>query len=182
MHHIEPENINKFSINTKKKIYYNISDLKNPEDKNILIVGAGDAAFDCALNLSIKNKIVVINRGRKIKALNLLNNRLKENNSIEYIDNTIIKNIISKNKEEVILISNNIEIKKKFDIILFAIGRKPDFTFISSQILEKRLELETKKVLFFIGDIINKNYRQTSIAVGDGVKVAMEISSSENLK
>ncbi len=179
--HIEPENINTFSINTKKNIYYNISDLKNPEDKNILIVGAGDSAFDYALNLSNKNKIVVINRGKKIKALNLLYNRLKEKNSIKYLDNTIIKNINSKKKEEVILNSNNIEIIKTFDIILFAIGRKPDFSFISSQMLEKRLELETKKVLFFIGDIVNKNYRQTSIAVGDGVKVAMELSKLESL-
>ncbi len=180
--HKESDIVNTFSINTKKNIYYNISDFKNPKGKNILIVGAGDASFDYALNLSSKNKIVVINRGKKIKALNLLHNRLKKNTSIEYLDNTIIKNIISKKREEVLLISNNIEIIKTFDIILFAIGRKPDLSFISSQILEKRLELETKKVLFFIGDIVDKNYRQTSIAVGDGVKVAMEISNLENLK
>lgn len=170
----EPEIIRKLSKKSKKFIYYNIYDLKNPRDKIILIVGAGDAAFDYALNLSRNNKVTIINRKVKIKALNLLQERVKNNRSIEYKENTIIKHIIE-DTQRIILTSNNQQIEKTFDIILFAIGRIPDLNFISSQIMKKRLELETKKVLYFIGDISNGNFRQASIAIGDGMKAAMEI-------
>ena len=40
------------------------------------------------------------------------------------------------------------------------------------------------KQIWFIGDVINEHYRQVSIALGDGLKTAMEIQSlthDENL-
>ncbi len=175
----EPDIISKLSQKSQKIIYYNIYDLNNPKNKNILIVGAGDAAFDYALNLSRNNKVMIINRKEKIKALNLLQERVKNNRAIEYKKNTLIEHIID-DTQRIILNSNNQHIEKTFDIILFAIGRIPDLNFISSQIMKKRLELETNNVLYFIGDISNGNFRQASIAVGDGIKVAMEINKLLN--
>jgi len=34
---------------------------------------------------------------------------------------------------------------------------------------------EKKKQLYMVGDVVNRNYRQTAIAVGDGIKTAMRI-------
>lgn len=177
LRHKEPDIIKLLSKNIIKNIHYNVCDLNDPKNKKILIVGAGDAAFDYALNLSVYNKVTILNRTIRIKALKLLENRIIENPAIEYISNSCILNITSENNFHSVWISTESKKeKKKFDKILFAIGRKTDLSFISSQILKKRVELETEKVLHFIGDIVNGELRQATIAVGDGIRTAMEIS------
>ena len=56
------------------------------EGKRVVIVGSGDAAFDYALNLGRKNKVIILNRGDKPKCLPLLWERAQKVANITYQD------------------------------------------------------------------------------------------------
>jgi len=61
------------------KIFSEVFPLLKEEGKDILIVGAGDAALDYALNLASKNQVIILNRGSSVKGLSLLFNRVRGN-------------------------------------------------------------------------------------------------------
>ncbi|HNT36562.1 MAG TPA: hypothetical protein PKH07_16365, partial [bacterium] len=61
------------------------------------------------------------------------------------------------------------------DYLIGAIGREPQLDFVDTQLLERTAELEEHGSLYRIGDVRNGIFRQTSIAVGDGVLAAMSI-------
>lgn len=164
------------SIEVSKRVFYEVYDLRETSGSDIVIVGAGDAAFDYAINLSRTNKVTILNRSAKIKALKVLVDRVTNNNNITYLTNTDIKSITIKNGK--LLLTCNSEKSKleiNTDYLLIAIGRKPNNEFLSKSIFEDYKELVKKKKLFPIGDIKNENKRQTSISTGDGIKTAMEI-------
>jgi thioredoxin reductase len=61
--------------------------------------------------------------------------------------------------------------------LIGAIGRIPKMEFISDRLRNQVEELKKEQLLYFIGDVKNGIFRQTSIAVGDGVRAAMQIHS-----
>lgn len=147
---------------------------KMEKQKNIIIIGAGDAAFDYALNLANQggNNIKILNRNDKLKCLPLLFNRVKANPHIEYIENCELQAVESLANE--LIINTNIE-KFNCDYLLFAIGRSDNRSFIGDSVKNNEIMLLNDKRLHYIGDICNGLYRQISIATGDGVRAAMEI-------
>ena len=67
------------------------------------------------------------------------------------------------------------------DNLLAAIGREPDLSFLSKNILQLKDKLISKERLYFIGDVTNNIFRQASIAVGNGVLTAMKIYQKSTL-
>jgi thioredoxin reductase len=63
----------------------------------------------------------------------------------------------------------------KVDLLIGAIGRDPQLDFISGIFHQKAIQLESSGELYYVGDVANGVYRQTSIAVGDGILAAMKI-------
>lgn len=61
------------------------------------------------------------------------------------------------------------------DYLIAAIGRYPNVEFLSESQSVRPENLVSKGLLYKIGDVKNEIYRQTSIAVGDGVRAAMKI-------
>ncbi|MFC1659070.1 NAD(P)/FAD-dependent oxidoreductase [Pseudomonadota bacterium] len=155
--------------NIKNKVFYDVYDLLNAKNKHIAIIGAGDAAFDYAINLSKKNNIIkILNRGNKIKAIKLLRDRCDKIKNIEYLENISVKKIEPDKNPKKIKLTTNSSQKIVVDYFLVAIGREPNL-----DILEERLKNNDR--LFIIGDAKNGVLRQTAIAVGDGLKVAQKI-------
>ena len=62
------------------------------------------------------------------------------------------------------------------DYLIGAIGREPNLDFIGNSISSQMKTLQSQGLLSLIGDVKNDIYRQTSIAVGDGVLTAMQIA------
>ena len=158
--------------NLKTKVFYDIYKLGQIKNKNIAIIGAGDCAFDYALNLCSNNKVTILNRRNRIKALPILQNRVSKIESINYFDNIIVKQIELKN-DKIYLSSIPDIVSTIFDYILIAIGREPNLDFINKDIMKNPNVLQ-------IGDVKNGEFRQTSIAVGDGTFTAMKISKLLN--
>ncbi len=168
----------------KSKIYYEVSDLLDLEGKSIAIIGAGDAAFDYALNLSKKNNVIILNRGKNIKCLPLLYDRVEKTNSIKYQDQTLVLKITEFSGSRLILKcrKNNEDVDIISDYVILAIGRDVQFDFMTENLKERRSELEKEGLFHFIGDVNGRIYRQTAIAVGEGILAAMKIEKKHQGK
>ncbi|HUU77915.1 MAG TPA: NAD(P)/FAD-dependent oxidoreductase [candidate division Zixibacteria bacterium] len=160
-------------LKSKNLIFYEPNDI--PEEKkikaNIAIIGGGDAAFDYALNLVQKeSKITILHRNEFLSCLELLYYRASNINEITIETSKIVNEfqITSDNKVRLIINKENPLI---FDFVLLAIGREPN------DILVKKFpnELFEKGLIYQIGDLVNQEFRQISIATADGIQCAMEI-------
>ena len=153
------------------KVFYDIFKLGPIKNKDIVIIGAGDCAFDYALNLSEFNQVTLLNRNDRIKALPILQERCSSSSNIQYLEKISVLKIESVNNQ-LLLICNNSE-KLTADYLLIAIGRESNLDFIKNDLLNNLK-------VFQIGDVKNRQFRQTSIAVGDGSFTAMNINKILN--
>lgn len=154
-------------------VFYEVYPLLGTKGKKIVIVGAGDAAFDYALNLARANTVVILNRGRQIKALPVLQSRAQESPQITYCENTKLIEIIPSYEGLQLTCASGAErFTLPADYLLFAIGRRPALDFLAESLPVE--ELRDRGRLYFVGDVKNDLYRQTAIAVGDGVLAAMQ--------
>jgi pyruvate/2-oxoglutarate dehydrogenase complex dihydrolipoamide dehydrogenase (E3) component len=70
--------------------------------------------------------------------------------------------------------------KYSLDYLIFATGRDPALEMIGDEFREKFGKLQDEHRLYLAGDVKNGIFRQLSIAVGDGVRTAMEIFQHES--
>ncbi|MBO8160799.1 MAG: NAD(P)/FAD-dependent oxidoreductase [Thermosipho sp. (in: Bacteria)] len=138
--------------------------------KKLAIYGAGDVAFDGAIKARLSGiDVHIFNKGDRIKALKRLVN-IAKSLKICYHEN---EKIISVACEDSLTLST-IKQKYSFDALLLATGRKVDLSIVKSN------------SVYLIGDVAHPGQRQASIAVGDGIRVAMEIIQrrlyGENIK
>ncbi len=161
----------------REHVTYEIYPITDLEGKNLLIVGAGDAAFDYALNLARRNTVTIANRGTRIKALPLLVERLKRSGKIDYLENASVRRIGrgARKPLSVGLAHEEGERRLEVDYIICAVGREPRMDFYSKELLTLREDLKKQEQLFEIGDVVNGIYRQAAIAAGNGVEAAMRI-------
>jgi thioredoxin reductase len=161
----------------RERVFYEIYPLLNLQEKLIAIVGAGDAAFDYALNLGDRNDILILNRGEQLSCLPLLWERAQNYPRIKYIQNTRITQLSQSPGEKIFLkcsTPNGLD-SLEVDILVGALGRDPQLDFISGQFAKKAIQLEGLGALYYVGDVVHGLYRQTAIAVGNGILTAMKI-------
>lgn len=159
------------------RVLYEVWSLLKLTGKTIAIVGAGDAAFDYALNLSTKNQVLILNRSQRRKSLALLEERVALSPNIRYYSNTSLVGIGGASKGELQLdcLSPAGSFTIFADYLVGALGREPRLDCLPTAFRQKSSWLVGRKLLYFIGDIKNGIFRQTAIAVGDGLQAAMEI-------
>lgn len=163
------------------KVFYEVRRILDVTNKRIAIIGAGDAAFDYALNLGRKNEVCILNRSNRLKCLPVLNDECDKNPNITYKSNAFIEKIESLNEQLYLTCNCNGEIKQRVaNYLLIAIGREPDYRVVGKSLEKSFNDLINAKRLFVIGDLHNDEYRQLSLSVGDGIKAAMEIFKEIN--
>lgn len=158
-------------------LYTEVYPLINEKNKQIIILGAGDAALDYALNLARNNEIIILNRGTKIKGLTLLWDRIQKVDSIKYLSNRDISKVVRDDSGRIMISAGKGPDTESFecDYLLTAIGRDPELGLFQGEFSKNIEILQDKKRLYFIGDLHNGSYRQTALAVGDGIRAAMQI-------
>jgi thioredoxin reductase (NADPH) len=159
-------------------VYHEIAQLSRVKGKKFIIIGAGDAAFDYALNLSRANEVTIINRGTAVKCIPLLWNRVMNVPNVSYHTEVVISRIFfagEGNPLNQVCVESEKGIQYWADFVIFAIGREPQLDFLSEKLILRQDELIAGGKLRFAGDVKNNNFRQTAISVGDGIMAAMVI-------
>jgi thioredoxin reductase (NADPH) len=184
----------------RNRVFSEIHPLLNERNKHIVIVGAGDAAFDYALNLVKKrNSVTILNHGREVKCLQLLWDRASRQPTIRYRDRIALSRVevdgtanrlrlaLSRNTEQDRdLLASSLTRQTEgarvphetddtpewmaADYLVFAIGREPQVDFLSADLLERGSHR-----LHLVGDVKNGPLRQAAIAAGEGLRAAMQI-------
>lgn len=163
------------------RIFYEIADLPDSirldKSAKIAIIGAGDAAFDYALNLAEMHSVTIFSRADATRCLPLLERRARNCSSISRSARTVLKRIHPEGtglKLELLPAgagAGNRSFSAHFDCLIAAIGRTPVLDFLGRPVSEA-----PDSKIYFIGDVKNGIVRQTAIAVGDGVHAAMDIA------
>lgn len=162
------------------RLLYEILPLLHLSDATIVIIGAGDLAFDYALNLGRRNRILILNRGAQPRCLGLLLERARACPQIEYRTQTTLQHVQPGIDKPLMLTLRSPEGDWCFecDYLVGAIGRQPQLDCLAPPLLERRHELEQAGVLYFAGDVRKGWLRQAAIAAGDGLQAAMLIQAA----
>lgn len=155
-------------------------------DKEVAVIGGGDVAIEDALFLTkFAKKVTVIHRRDELRASKILEKRAKENEKIEFLWNTEVKEFLGSDKLEVIKVVNNLtkeESEMKIDGAFVAIGHTPNTKFLGEQLalLEsgyikvKDFTKSSVEGVFVAGDVADAKYRQASVAAGFGVMAEID--------
>ena len=159
------------------RIFYEVYPLLDRKDCRIAIIGAGDAAFDYALNLAAKNEVIILSRGEQANCLPLLGERAAACPGIIYHPGTRLSGLeaAETGKVRVECVQAQERLSFEVDCVLCATGREAQLDFMPAMAQAEVERLEKDGRLYFIGDVKNGIYRQTAIAVGDGIYAGMKI-------
>ncbi len=134
-------------------IHYGVSKLAGSSGGSAAVIGGGDAALDYAMSLSSGYTVNVYARGDFSKAVPHLLNKVRKIRKITLHPGSLPKNSFSE------------------ELVVVAAGRTARVDFISEKLLSSP---PADGSFHMCGDCRNGIYRQTAIAVGNGVKAAME--------
>ena len=165
------------------------------KDQIVAVVGGGDTAAEESLYLSkITKKVFLIVRRNELRASKIMQKRVFENENIEIIWNSEVKDVLGDDKVDSVLVlnnSNNTTSKLNISGLFIAIGHKPNTDIFKNYIdLDDNGYILTKpgttqtniKGVFATGDAQDKIFRQAVTAAGSGCMGALEAEKflSEN--
>jgi thioredoxin reductase (NADPH) len=167
------------------RIFSEIHPIRHVRNTRIAIIGAGDAAFDYALNLARYNKVCIFNRSATVKCLPLLWHRAKGVGQVSYFENHSLLEAQFDQSSSCLKLFFETEGKigsHLADYIIFAIGRRPELSYADPGLISLFEQLQQQSKLYLVGDVKNDLFRQASIAAGDGIRAAMQIYFNESNK
>lgn len=161
------------------------------KDKEVIVIGGGNSAFEEAKYLSNYCKTVkILIRSDKIKADKKLQDEIHNLKNVEILFNSEVKAIFGEDKVEGVILKN----KKVLKIsgIFINIGYEPKTDFVKKLNLCDKLgyievnENYESKIpgIYACGDIIKKKYYQIIIAASEGAIASLNIKNeiSKNVK
>ena len=157
------------------------------KNKNVVVIGGGDAAIEEAVELArYAKEVTIIHRRAKLRAASSMQLRLKSYPQIKLMYDEIIKEVVGDKKKVTGIKIENTESGKQMtlpiDGVFLAIGHQPN-TDLFKDILETDnvgyLILESNQQtsmpgVFAAGDVADPHYRQAIVAAGDGAKAAID--------
>ena len=154
------------------------------KDKDVAVVGGGDAALEEAEYLSdICNKVYLIHRRDEFRGNESQSERLKSINNVEFILNSNVTKLIGEEKLESIEVTNKEKDKKILNVsaLFIAVGQIPETSNLVAKIDKDDagyiLASEDTKTnlegVFVAGDVRVKMLRQLTTAVSDGSQAAV---------
>lgn len=171
------------------RYYYNTEGISY-RDKNVVILGGGDAAFSKAVEVAPEaQKITLIYLDEKPRAAKYLQSRVAGFENIELISNSTIQKVFGGDQSEVTGVQvYNEKTKSRSDLstdsLIIAIGIEPDSSLFKKQLdLTKEGYIVTRcgstmtsvDGVFAAGDVADPIYRKIVTAVGFGSMAGMDV-------
>ena len=149
------------------------------KNKDVMVIGGGDVAFEEALYLSnIVNSVIILNRSNHLRAEQKEQIKVKETKNIKVINNEEINNI-SYNDDKF-----NINNKYIVDGIFVCIGYVPNSKIFDLKkendyiLVDNHFKTNINNV-YAVGDVIKKDIYQLVSASYDGVSAAVAIINKD---
>jgi thioredoxin reductase (NADPH) len=146
--------------------------------RTAIVIGGGDAAFDYAISLDERGYDVIILTRSSPRCLPLLLERVVRSGMELRVGVTVESVERSTDGIKVRCKNRGRPLTLSADLLLAAFGRSPNLEFIEPKLRARigipRNPPETAVPgLFVAGDVVRGPFRQTGIAVGDGILAAM---------
>ena len=156
--------------------------------KEVAVIGGGNSGFEAALFLaSWVKKIYILEYAPKIRADEIVREKVKKTGKIEIITSAILKKVQGKDFVDSLVYQDN-KTKKfillKVDGIFVEIGSQPATSFVKGlvdfnekdEIIVNPKTMQTKTTgLFAAGDVSDVVYKQIVIAAGQGAQAALSV-------
>ena len=155
------------------------------KDKKVAVVGGGDSALEEGLFLTrYATLVTIIHRRDSLRAGAILQKRAQENPKIKFIWNSVISEIIGREKVESVKIINTQSGKETLfntDGLFIFIGHTPNTQIFSGQLkmengyikVDNRMNTNVPGV-FAAGETADSHFKQVSTSAGMGVAAAIE--------
>jgi len=160
------------------------------QDKDVIVIGGGDSAFEGAIYLSkFCSRVTIVNRTSKYRASKILVERAKKIEKIEYINDHVVKQWLHDANGLTGAVLNNttndIDLGVKTDGAFICIGHTPNTSFLQNKVeLDSEGYIKTYGTsthtgvegIFAAGDCCSteKKYKQAVTASGSGCKAALD--------
>ena len=160
------------------------------QDKEVIVVGGGDAAIEEALFLTkFASTVTVVHRRDQLRASKIMQTRARKNSKISFIWDSVVEEVYGDPKAEGVtgVRLKNVKTDQgrdfRCDGVFIAIGHSPNTQLFHGQLeMDKVGYLITKPGstatnvpgVFAAGDVADKVYRQAITAAGTGCMAAMD--------
>ncbi|MBA4185387.1 MAG: FAD-dependent oxidoreductase [Acidobacteria bacterium] len=155
-------------------------DAKTVKDKEVCVIGGGDAAFENALVLAeTASKVTLAHRRKDFRARAEFIEQTQNNQKIKILTETILRKIIGNEQVEAVELED-LNTKERFTVnvqaIIFRVGVEPNTEFLRGRValdengyikINQNCETNVKGVLA-VGDVANPLAPTVSSAVGMG--------------
>jgi thioredoxin reductase (NADPH) len=158
------------------------------KDKEIAVVGGGDAAIEEATFLTrFASKVTVIHRRDELRASKAMQEKALSNKKIAFAWNSVVEDILDVGKNKVTaVVLKNVKTNEMSELpvegVFVAIGHEP-----ATEIFKGKLELDDRGYIvvkdntrtsvpgvFAAGDVKDPRYRQAISAAGSGCMAAID--------
>lgn len=173
-------------LNSRGVSYCAVCDGAFFRDQDLLVVGGGDSAVEEAIFLTqFAKSVTIVHRRDELRAQKVLQDRAFANEKINFIWNSVVKEIKGENRVESVVIENvktNQVTEHAFGGVFIYVGLDPVSDFTKDlQIQDESGWIVTDDHMktsvagvFAVGDVRQKDLRQVTTAVGDGAIAGQE--------
>jgi thioredoxin reductase (NADPH) len=157
------------------------------KDKEVIVVGGGDAAMEEGMYLTkYASKVTIIHRRNEFRASKILHEKAKQNEKIKFMTPFIVKEYLSEKGLLIAVLLENTETKEELCVscsgCFIFIGHKPNVVFLDNQlelddhgyIIKKNNTMTSIPGIFTSGDCSDPLYRQAITAAGFGTMSALD--------
>lgn len=157
------------------------------KQKKVAVIGGGNAALEEGVYLTkFASEVYIIHRRNEFRAARIAVDRAKENPKVRFVLDSIVEEIIGKDKVEKVLIKNvKTEVQNELEVdgVFVYVGTEPNSKFVceyfntdeNGYIITDNLLATNIAGVFAAGDIRNTPLRQVATAVGDGALAAVQV-------